>query len=201
MYIESNTIQYVDYTNIYRSSPKANTIPTIRICKNYISELLKWSKNNGLVFNNHKLRRILFSSRKTNDNKSFLIRTEGKSTQQEPTGKLLCVTFHQHLTWNEQINIVTKSNYNILRILQKFKRFTSWNVQKSLAETLILSRMNYCIVVHSQIPKYLQKRWQRLQNCAAGYVLGKYPNTVDATNLNWLPVAENRELKVSKLTY
>ena len=36
--------------------------------------------------------------------------------------------------------------------------------------------MNCCIVVHSQIPKYLQNRWQRLQNCAAGYVLGKYAN-------------------------
>ena len=95
---ESNSIQYADDTNIYKSSSKTSTIPTIRTPVDDISELLKWSKNNGLVFNNHKLRRILFSSRKTNDNKSFLIRTEGKSTQQEPTGKLLCVTFHQHLT-------------------------------------------------------------------------------------------------------
>ena len=36
--------------------------------------------------------------------------------QQEPTTQLLGVTFDQHLTWNEQINIITKSNYNILRI-------------------------------------------------------------------------------------
>ena len=74
-------------------------------------------------------------------------------------------------------------------------------MRKRLAEILILSRMNYCIIVHSQIPKYLQNRLQRLQNCAAEYVLGKYANTSDVVNLNWLPVAENTEFNVSKLTY
>ena len=88
-----------------------------------------------------------------------------------------------------------------MRILKGFKRFAPCNVRNILAESLILSRINYCIVVHSQIPKYLQNRLQRLQNCAAGYVLGKYANTLDAINLNWIPVAENTELNVSKLAY
>ena len=52
-------------------------MPTIRTIENDISELLKWSKDNGLVFNNDKLRSIVFSSRKTNDNKSFFIRSKG----------------------------------------------------------------------------------------------------------------------------
>ena len=62
--IESNSIQYTDDTNIYKSSSKANTISTIRTLENYISELSKWSKNNGLVFNNDKLKNIVFSSKK-----------------------------------------------------------------------------------------------------------------------------------------
>ena len=132
------------------------------------------SKNNGLVFNSDKLKSIVFSSRKSNNGKNFLIRSKGKSAQQEPIEKLLSVTLDQHLTWNEQINIMTKPNYNILRILKTFKRFTPWTVRKRLAELLILSRINYCIVVHSQIPKYLRNRLHRLQNCAAGYILGKY---------------------------
>ena len=103
--LESDSIQYADDTNIYKSSSKANTIPTMRTLENDISELLKWSKYS-----------------------------------------VLGVTFDQHLTLNEQINTITKSNYNILRILKAFKRFTPWNVQKSLAESLILSRINYCIL-------------------------------------------------------
>ena len=86
-------------------------------------------------------------------------------------------------------------------MLKTFKRFTPWNVQKRLAESLSLSRINYCIVVHSQMLKYFQNRLQHLQNCAAGYVVGKYANTSDIINLNWLPVAKNTEFNVSKLAY
>ena len=59
-FIESNSIGYADDTNIYKSSSKANTIPTIRTLENDISKFLKWSKNNGLVFNNEKLKSIAF---------------------------------------------------------------------------------------------------------------------------------------------
>ena len=62
--IESNSIQYTDDTNIFKSSSKANTISTIRTLENDISKLSKWSKNNGLVFNNDKLKNIVFSSKK-----------------------------------------------------------------------------------------------------------------------------------------
>ena len=69
--IDSNSIQYADDTNIYKSSLKAIQYQ-IQTLENGISELLKWSKNNGLVFNNDKLESIAFSSRKTNDVKASL---------------------------------------------------------------------------------------------------------------------------------
>ena len=65
---------------------------------------MKWSKNKGLIFNNDKLKSIVFSSRKTNDNKSILMRSKGKSKQQEPTTQLLGVTFDQHLERTNQHN-------------------------------------------------------------------------------------------------
>ena len=55
--------------------------------------------------------------------------------------------------------------------------------------------------MHSQIPKYLHNRLQHLQNCDAGYVLGKYVNILDVIYLNWLPVAENTKFNISKLAY
>ena len=42
---------------------------------------------------------------------------------------------------------------------------------------------------------------QRVQNCAAGYVLGRYAKAVDVVNLNWLPVFKGIEYNISKLTY
>ena len=65
------------------------------------------------------------------------------------------------------------------RVLRKFNRFTPMNVRKTLAEALILSKINYCNVVYGQLPKYLINRLQRVQNTTAGYVYGRYAKTLD----------------------
>ena len=49
--------------------------------------------------------------------------------------------------------------------------------------------------------KYIVKRLQRVQNCAAGYVVGRYTNVVDVVNLNWLPILEGIEYNISKPKY
>ena len=129
------------------------------------------------------------------------MKSNGKSIKQKPTAKLLGITFDCNLNWNEQINIITKLTYGVLRVLKTFKRFTLFTTRKCLAESLVLSRINHCSVVYNQMPKYLVKRLQRVQNCAAGYVLGRYGNAVDVVNLNWLPILEGIEYNISKLIY
>ena len=76
-----------------------------------------------------------------------------KSIKQKPTAKLLGITFDCNLIWNEQINIVTKSTYGVLRVLKSFKRFTPFTTRKCLVESLVLSRINYCNVVYGQMSK------------------------------------------------
>ena len=72
-------------------------------------------------------------------------------------------------------------------------------MRKMLAESLILSRINYGIVLYKNAPAYLIKRIQRLQNNAAGSVLMRYSNEEDAISLNWLPIIELIDFQVSKL--
>ena len=43
-------------------------------------------------------------------------------------------------------------------------------VRKSLAETLIVSKIRYCLVVYSQLPKYQIQRFQKTQNNVASFV-------------------------------
>ena len=87
--------------------------------------------------------------------RSYLIRSSNNSIEQKDNVKLLGIVFDENLTWNEQINRITKSSYATLRAIRKFGRFTPFHVRKSLAEALILSKLNYGNVVFSQIPKYL----------------------------------------------
>ena len=94
-----------------------------------------------------------------------------------------------------------KSACGTLRILRQFKRFTPYSVRKTLAECLILSKLSYCNVVFGQMPLYLLNRLQRVQNTAAGYVLGRYAKLNDVLGLRWLPIKENIENSTSKLLH
>jgi len=114
----------------------------------------------------------------------YLLRSEGISVRQEPNAKLLDVTFDETLSWSDQVNRVTKSAYS--KLLKRFRRCAPYKVRKSLAETLILSKLNYCNTVYLQIPQYMKKRIQRAQTCAAGYVLRRYCMLRDVTKLVWL---------------
>ena len=116
--------------------------------------------------------------------------------------KLLGIHFDENLSWKDHVNNVVKSCYGTLRILRQFKRFTPLNVRKTLAETLVLSKISYCNVVYAQLPNYQINRLQRIQNTTAGYVLNRYVHMTNATeHLKWLPIKENNEFSISKLVF
>ena len=46
--------------------------------------------------------------------------------------------------------------------------------RKSLAEALVLPKLNYCNVVYAQMPMYMINRLQRIQNATTGYAFGRY---------------------------
>ena len=112
-------------------------------------------QNKSLVFNKDKLLSVLFISKRAIYDRSYLMKSNCKSIKQKPTAKLLGITFDCNLIWNEQINIITKSIYGILRVLKSFKRFTPFTTRKCLVESLVLSRINYCNVVYGQMSNYL----------------------------------------------
>ena len=94
------------------------------------------------------------------------------------------------------------SCYGTLRILRQFKCFVPLNVHKTLAETLVLSKISYCNVVYAQLPNYQINRLQLIQNAAEGYVLNRYVHMTDAfEHLKWLLIKENNEFSVSKLVF
>ena len=91
--------------------------------------------------------------------------------------KLLGVHFQQNLHWNIHVTEVASSCYGVLTSLRKLKQFAPFHIRKQLLETLILPKLDYCNVLYDSMPAYLIKRFQRVQNCAAGFVLGRYSST------------------------
>ena len=70
-----------------------------------------------------------------------------------------------------------------------------------LAESLILSRINYGIILYRKALAELIKHIQRLQNAAAGSILMRYCNEKDVISLNRLLITELIDFEISKLAY
>ena len=74
-------------------------------------------------------------------------------------------------------------------------------MRKQLAETFILSKIDYNDAVSNLITDYLMRRLQRVQLAAAGFVLGRFATMPENLSLGWLTFVERREFNLSKLTF
>ena len=72
------------------------------------------------------------------------------------TKKILRIHFDENLSWSYHINNVIQSSYATSRSLRQYKRFTPYKVRKSITETLIISKIIYCLVVYSQLPQNIK---------------------------------------------
>ena len=107
----------------------------------------------------------------------------------------------EHFELKDHINKTIKESYATLRTLKKLKRFTSFTTRKQLAESLLLSKLDYCNALFLNLPAYTKNQMQRVQNSIAGFVYNKYANINDVINLKWLPVSERIEFSISKIAH
>ena len=99
-----------------------------------------------------------------NNNKLFRVMHNGEAIERVNTKKILGIHFDENLSSSHHVNNVIQSSYATLKSLRKLKRFIPYKVRKSLAETLIISKIRYCLVVCSQLPKNQVQREQKTQN-------------------------------------
>lgn len=90
--IKSQYIQYADNTTCKVS----NIISTLKIIESQMAKFSNWLSENSLIFKCDKLKHIISSSSRYKflRGKSYLIRSECKSTHQESSIKLLSLYFN-----------------------------------------------------------------------------------------------------------
>ena len=81
------------------------------------------------------------------------------------------------------------------------KNFTPFRLRKTLAESLILSKIDSNDYVYSPLIQQLLKKLQRLQKAVASFVLKRYAHKKDILKFGWLPIAERRVFNQLKLTF
>ena len=115
--------------------------------------------------------------------------------------KLLGTLLNENVAWTEHVDEVTSSWYRVLATLRKIKNMTSQQTKKSLVQSLVLSKLNFNDSVTYPPTSFLQKRVQRIQNAAAGFVLNRFCSKRDVIELGWLPTLENTQLNFLKLRH
>ena len=104
----------------------------------------------------------------------YTIKSRDTIIERAVTWKVLRIKFHQNSSWKDEITILITEG--TLKTRKKIKLLTPFDVRKTLAESIILSRINYGIVLYKSSPVYLIRRIQRLQNAAVVHVLMDYSN-------------------------
>ena len=82
----------------------------------------------------------------------------------------------------------------------KLIRYTS-QVRKQLAESLTLSKLDYCNKLLFDIPKYTKQQLQKVKNAAADFVLNTYANINDVINIKWLPIEKRLEYSLAVMGF
>ena len=80
----------------------------------------------------------------------------------------LGIILHEHLTWKNHINMVTNKIAKVSGILNRLKHIFSQNVLLSLYHTLIISHINYGMLLWSSdirsVEKYQKKAIRNITN-------------------------------------
>eukprot|EP00111_Clytia_hemisphaerica_P002497 TCONS_00007132-protein len=105
------------------------------------------------------------------------------------------------MKWNAHIKKATSKAYGTLKSLCRIKRYLPYHLRKQLAESLVLSQLDYGNALFIDAPSYLIQRMQRIQNATASFVRGRYSNVSDVISLKWLPIRERAEFSMAKLAW
>jgi hypothetical protein len=201
------TFQYADDTTIYLSFRPAELHKTVEELNSSLNIVSSWSSESNLALNPSKTKAMLLSTRQMSRVHGLytnrpLVSISSNNLEYVEVCKLLGVHFNENLKWDEQVKAICKSCYGTIRILKKIKNFTDFKLRKQLAESLVLSKLNYCDTVFYLLSDFLLKRLQRLQFAAASFILGRYVNTTaDILKLGWLPLKELRDYSLLKCVY
>ena len=171
-----------------------------------LCDISVWMSQNKLKLNNDKTEIILFGSKKhlaELNIKSLSVAGTDVSVASEPVRNLGAM-FDSLLIMAPHVKSVVKKSSFHLRNIGKARRVLTEDAKKTVMQSLVMSRLDYCNALLIGIQQDLIAKLQRLQNSAARIVsrTRKYEHiTPVLIKLHWLPIKFRIQFKVLLLVY
>jgi hypothetical protein len=170
-----------------------------------MKDLKFWMDSNMLKLNQEKFEYIIFHPKTHRiNNRDYTITIDDNLFVPSESVRNLGVCQDKSLTMEKHVATVVKSCYYQIRCISKIRKYITTDACKSLVQSNVISRLDYCNVLLHKLPKALLTRIQLVQNTCARLVTGTGRRdhiTPVMIQLHWLPVEQRVTYKVLLYTF
>ena len=197
---------YADDTQLFISFLPSFYSSSINLLQSSISQVSTWMSANLLSLNPSKTEFLIFGnsiqlSKLTNP--ALHIDTD-TVIQPTATARNLGFLFDNHLSFHNQISSVCRSCNWHIHDLWRIRSTLDLNTTKTIATSIVHSKLDYCNSLYLNLPAYQLARLQRVQNSLARVVC-KVPKhhhiTPHLRSLHWLKIPQRIHYKLLSITY
>ena len=196
---------YADDTQIYiQCKDNVESInEAVSKLENCIMEASDWMKQNSLKINENKTEFIIFSNKpQTKDCHSLSVGNNYITLS--GCIKILGVTLDSKMTLTKHISETCRSAYMHIRKIRSIRKFLTDKAVKTLCQSVVISRLDYCNSVYVGLPMKSIHRLQLAHNAAARMVTKSFKFdhiTPLLRDLHWLPILKRIQFKILVLTF
>jgi hypothetical protein len=197
---------YADDTQIFSSFHASDLNQHLNHLQLCLSDIKAWLFNNKLSLNESKTEFIIFGTtpqlRKLPQ--SFHLNIGSTIISPSISVRDLGVTLDQNLSLNYHVNNLVKSSFLFLRQLGHIRKYLDQKSAFILANSFVLSRLDFCNSLFTTLSDSNIHRLQRVQNTAAR-IIAHLPKRSHISStlaqLHWLPIKFRIRYKILLLTY
>ena len=171
-----NYHMYADDTKIYYHFKLNKINETLSNAKKDLDSISKYSERNCLNINAGKSKYIIIGS-KINLQELKKLKMEDLKVgdniiKRESEVKNLGLIMDEQFTWGKNTSSMVKKSYSKLSGFYNLRRSLSIKTKTKLAETYVLSQLNYCDIVTQVMAETQKQRIQRVQHSCLRYIFG-----------------------------
>ena len=201
--------QYADDTQLYLPIPRLQCSSHLELLESCTESIFVWLTANGLALNPSKSESIIFfnpHSKPQRDlaNSLSCMTVAGTRVTVSASIKNLGVILDNRLSFDNQVSAVCKSCFFHLRALRKIRASITLDIAKTVACSIVSTRLDYCNALYAGLSATNLSRLQRIQNAAARIVTQSSRRSHASpilSDLHWLPVRARINFKLATLTY
>ena len=194
---------FADDNGFYIAFVSKNETEAMVSLRNCLTDAMDWFVANSFKVNDDKTQLMYFTPRKE-FNPSYHFTLGPELIQPSPSVENLGITFDSKMTMEGRVNAVTQSIYFHVRNIAKVRQYLSLDTAKTLVQTLIVSRLDYCNSLLGNLPLRLVNKLKRAQNAAARMLCRKGKRsrmTPVLKKLHWLPAALRIKFKILLIAF